>query len=108
MYYHFHIRPQLIMASVNAALLLSKCLTAKLTKYSANYSEVIMTSLSAILLSLSKFDQSPDANKDENKVMEVVEKAAQTFKEWIVHKDVGGSLFGGRVVDGHHMRELEV
>ena len=66
-------------------------------------------SLTTILLSLSKFDQSPDANKDKNKVMEVLGKATQTFKEWIVNKDVvGGSIFGGRVGDGHHMRELEV
>ena len=97
------------MASVNAALLLFKRLTAKLTKYNVNYVEVIMTSVTTILLSLSKFNQSPYANKDKEKVMEVLQKAAQNFKEWIVNKDVvGGSLFGGRVGDGYHMRELEV
>lgn len=97
------------MASVNAALLLFKRLSAKLTKYNANYVEVIMISANTILLSMSKFDQSHDAKKDKNGVIGVLEKAAQTFKEWIVNKEVvGGSLFGGRVVDGHPMRELQV
>ena len=102
----FIIRP--IVASVDASLLLFTRLSAKLTSYKENYLNVLMMSLTIILLSLSKYVMSvPDADKD--KVKEVLEKAAETLKEWIIHRDViGGSIFGGSVNDGHPEYELEV
>ena len=99
------------MASLNAALLLFARLTAKLTNYTQQFLEVLMLSLTIMLFSLSKFDQSaPDENKDV--VKDVLEKATLMLKDWITNKDViGGSLFGGRVVSGflvHSEHELQV
>ena len=108
MYCHFHIRPQLIEASVNAALLLFKCLTAKLTQY--YYLNILLISMTIILLSLSNLDQSlPDAK---DKVKEVLDKGAQSLKGWAENeKVVSRPLFGGRVVNdklSHPMQELKV
>lgn len=100
-------RPQAIVATVDAALLLFVRLTAKLTKDNEHNFEVLMMSLTIVLLSLSKFEQNSHANKDTNKVMEVLEMAAHAFMEWIVHKDViGGSQFGGKAAD--YLCELQV
>lgn len=98
------------MASVDAALLLFTRLTAKLTEYNEHYLKVLLVSMTIILLSLSKLDQSE--GDTENKVKEVLEKATQKLKDWVIHKDViGGSLFGGKVMGTrlcHPIRELEV
>lgn len=95
------------MASVDAALLLFKYLTAKLTSYTSHYLEVLKKSMTIILLSLTRLDQYvPDRNK---KITEVLEKAARILQDWIVNKNViGGSSFGGKVRDGGAMLELEV
>ena len=98
------------MASVNAALLLFARLTAKLTHYNQHFLEVLMLTLTIILLSLSKLESAPDENKDI--VKDVLDKAILMLKDWITNKDViGGSLFGGRVMSGnlvHSDDELEV
>lgn len=99
------------MPSLNAALLLFARLTAKLTHYNQHFLEVLMLSLTIMLFSLSKFDQSsPDENKDI--VKNVLNKAIVVLKDWITNQDViGGSLFGGRVVGGrlvHSENELQV
>lgn len=105
--FFLYFRPQLIVASVNAALLLFTHLTAKLTHYNKQYLEVLIVSMTIILLSLSKLDQSAS---DENK--DVLDKAILMLKSWIINENViGGSLFGGRVVGEnlvHSENELEV
>ena len=104
----FIFRLQPIVASVDAALLLFIRLSAKLTEYSGHYLDMLLMSMTIILLSLSKYVHSvSNANKD--KVKEILDKTAHTLREWIIKRDViGGSLFGGSVKDGHDMRELEV
>lgn len=101
-------RPQPIVASVDASLLLFTRLTAKLTEYNEHYLDILLMSLTIILSSLSKYVQSV-LDADKSKVKEVMDKTAQTLRKWIIKKDViGGSLFGGSIKDGHPMRELEV
>ena len=100
------------MASVNAALLLFTRLTAKLKIYNEHYFDVLLMSMTIILLSLSNLDQSlPDAKNKVN-VEEELDKAAQSLELWVVHENViGGPLFGGKVVNNklsHPVRELEV
>ena len=104
----FLFRPEPTVASVDAALLLFTRLSAKLTRYSEHYLDMLLMSMTITLSSLSKYVMSvPDANKD--KVQEILDKTAQTLRGWIIKRDViGGSLFGGNVKDGHPMRELEV
>ena len=98
--------PQVIAASVDAALLLFTRLTAKLTKYV--FLEVLLMSMDIILGCLTKLKSTqPDTSDD--KVKEVLEKAAPILKEWVVKKDViGGSLFGGKVNNGFQLHELKV
>ena len=100
------------MASVNAALLLFTRLTAKLTKYNERYFDVLLMSMTIILLFLSNLDQSlPDAKNKVN-VEEELDKATQSLELWVVHENViGGPHFGGKVVNdklSHAPRELEV
>ena len=99
--------PQVIAASVDAALLLFTRLTAKLTNY--GFLEVLLMSMDIILGCLTKLKSTqPDTSDD--KVKEVLEKAAPILKEWVVKKDViGGSLFGGQVNKlGSQSLELKV
>ena len=95
------------MAAVDAAIFGLKCLTGKLTEYKQYYLDVVLTSLRAVLLSISKLEQ---CSQDENqKIKEVIEKAAKVLLEWVIHKQViGGSVFGGSVKNGKPEKELEV
>ena len=98
--------PQVVAASVDAALLVFTRLTAKLTKY--GFLKVLLMSMDIILGCLTKL-KSTQPERSDDKVKEVLEKAAPALKEWVVKKDViGGSLFGGLVNNGFQVYELEV
>ena len=92
---------------MDAAILVFECLSGKLTYYRECYLDVVLMSLRAVLLALSKLDQ---CSQDENqKIEKVVEKAAQVLLKWVIQKDViGGSVFGGSVSKGKPGVELEV
>ena len=65
-------------------------------------------SMDIILGCLTKLNSTqPDTSDD--KVKEVLEKAAMALAGWVIRRDViGGSFFGGRVTDGLSLPELKV
>lgn len=96
----------LLLASVDAALLLFQRLTAKLREYMEQHLEVLMMSMTIVLSSLSRVTQFIKKGR----VNEILAEATQTLQKWVIHV-FNGPMFGGRVKCGslaHSTRELKV
>ena len=87
---------------MKAALLMFKCLATKLVDYNKYYLDIVLISLTIVLLSFSKFDQ---FSREGNQTSACVDKAAKTLLMWLKNV-IGVSVFGGE--NGKYSEELEV